>query len=422
MRLAGAALAFKLVFAAAALAETRAARDECPCGYVGENCTDIGYTDPAGLPVVNPDLKVPQGECVHYSSCETDLGAGVVSCKCWEAYTGELCDQPLKPLVWNLLVMGLFVPAVFSIGSLILLRRHHKSTDSPRYFSIARKATTQGVGSKMQLFVYRALIAGFLLLVELAGFVYFIVLKNPMPDDTEVDFLTLIKALLFFTITNALMLQVYFTIGTYLSARAIWFETEEQGELPLSTVHKVFYVIMQIETSTTILIATIFWLVLFPYAVHEQGLPLSMLLSPFSIVFHGLNVFIMGFDFWLNGLYFVKHHFYYMLVWAGLYFFLHNFVMLIEFAEGLPHRPSYFFISSASPYLVLWIMVIVTLMGIFFMATFYLSHYVKPGQPVYISSMSKSTANGSEPQSPMQEATANSSHGSIITKQPSLEP
>lgn len=72
--------------------------------------------------------------------------------------------------------------------------------------------------------------------------------------------------------------------------------------------------------------------------------------------------------------------------------------MLIEYLMGEPHNPSYYFISSANPYLALWLMLILFLMVVFFQLTYYLSHHVKPGQPVYLgSSQEKINLNQTQP-------------------------
>lgn len=310
-----------LACAAVSLIQASLAAD-CSCGFVGENCTELGYQDENGETVRDSSLKPPAELCNmdHVSRCLLDDDKQM-TCECWETYEGGDCNTAVQPLLWNLAIFGFIFPVFFFCAGIYAVRRYHKASGSVD-FDIAQRTTTQGQASKMQIFLYRATLSIFIIGVEISVFVYVGLSDLTFAEMAYLGF----TAIRFFTVVNALLLQVYFLIGTYLSARAIWFEDDQAGDKPMRTVHKVFYVCMQVELATTILIAVLFWFALFPYYYYSRGAPIEMLVNVFSIVFHGVNVIFMGLDFWMNGLYFVQAHTGYVVIWGAGYFIWHNLV------------------------------------------------------------------------------------------------
>jgi len=127
---------------------------------------------------------------------------------------------------------------------------------------------------------------------------------------------------------------------------------------------------MEVEFSSTFLIAAVVWLVLWPASVKNGD---DGLLGFVSLVEHGLNIVLMGGDFALNGLHMNVWHFRYVVQWGSAYVVVHSIMMLVELAMDKPHKPSYGFLSSESWGMMLWVVGLILVMTIFYFLTFALN-------------------------------------------------
>ena len=89
-------------------------------------------------------------------------------------------------------------------------------------------------------------------------------------------------------------------------------------------------------------------------AIQAAGLPMSILINPFSILSHAVNVLFFILDLALNGLFIKLPHFAFAVIWGALYIFFHSVFMVVLDAQDADHCPAYFFLDLSTPFFTLW--------------------------------------------------------------------
>jgi hypothetical protein len=102
-------------------------------------------------------------------------------------------------------------------------------------------------------------------------------------------------------------------------------------------------------------------------AIEAAGLPMSILVNPFSILSHSVNVLFLCLDLALNGLYIKLPHFAFAVMWGALYIFFHGIFMLVLDHNDMDHCPAYFFLDLSTPFFTLWCIGLLLALFIFYL-------------------------------------------------------
>jgi len=314
---------------------------DCPCGLTGLSCMDLveGLVDTANT-LSNSCYGIGADECKAVD------GEALCVCKC--GWKGDFCEERVEPISWNFSV-AIGLPAALLIAFVLYFIHREKKTKSSDWDIPSANCVTGGVSTNLSIvLVYRVVLAlfGWCLLIYIL-----IVAGNANP-------------LKFFTIWNWALLTAYFSVGAYLSAKATFRGTSDAKRL--TVLERIFWVMMEVELTSTFLVLVVFWLVLVPSI---KGLDYNPVTFD-SLMMHALNTLLMIIDFLLMKLP-VKHaHFIYIASWASLYALFHGLLMVALYARGEDHCPSYGFLSVAEPTLLVWVCGLLVGYYLFFMLTF----------------------------------------------------
>lgn len=314
----------------------------CPCGYVGDSCNQTGYYDVNDDIVLTTVTAFPNGTCVPANVYSCSVDEKTVSCNCILGFKGDLCDEEVELLPWNLVLGGFVLPISFIVVSLLFYRRYSLKVGGED-FDIPQEACTQGFASAPVLLVYRLAMVGICLSVIISQYI------NRIEDGEKLSWIYR-----YFTNLNFHLLLLYFIIGCVLSIKRVF--TENLAAERLNHLEKFFYLIMETELPSTYFIATVYWAVLYNGGT----------LTYTNIMVHGLNTMMITGDFFLNRLHFNKHHIWFAIIWTSMYTLFHGILMTIEFANDQPHAPVYGFLSYASPFLPAVLVGLVMIFAVFY--------------------------------------------------------
>jgi hypothetical protein len=225
----------------------------CSCGLVGLACDVTGWVNFDDEVTPTNLTAFPGGQCSDNGYCM--VVGSAAKCVCESGFKGALCDEMVDVLELHL-GLALALGLTLLVSSAVLQLRHDKRTEY-RDYAFAPSATTEGFASKRVLLAYRAVMA-LLGVGVLAQMLY----ANSRPD-------YLFRA---FTVWNWTFLTCFFILGSYLSVRACNSDYHSGGRTQTNTAERIFYVMMQVELPSTVLIALVVWLVLLPAAV-QNGVP-----------------------------------------------------------------------------------------------------------------------------------------------------
>lgn len=338
---------------------------ECPCGFIDatSNCTQTGFTDRGGDDDVAASVTTfPGGECTADQSYRCVVLDAVAKCVCLEGYEGAVCEDRVEAELWNVFLSGIIIPSLVLMYCAYTIRIHDRR-NARQDFHFRRSATVEGYGSVGQLLVFRSVAfvsAALLQLMEL------IASANDGSDrgaSWPYRFLT-VWAFHFFIL--------YFGIGTLLSWRA-WRHGVPEGK-DTTRLEGAFKVLMEIQITLSIIICGVVWAIGFPDA-KESGNTVAFLL-PWHFYQHAGNVVVILVDYALNGLVITKAHAKHTVVFVALYAILHGLLMLLEDAQGLPHRPSYLFLSSTNNVQALFVVAFVVVTVLVYYVTTTLNFFL----------------------------------------------
>merc|ERR1719329_260724 len=95
------------------------AESACPCGFVGENCTQFGYVDDSDQVVFLAELEShPNGTCpgeTQSYGCYYDEEEKEAGCSCVWGFRGDLCETKITVDIVALIVGGFAFPIGLSI-------------------------------------------------------------------------------------------------------------------------------------------------------------------------------------------------------------------------------------------------------------------------------------------------------------------
>ena len=155
-----------------------------------------------------------------------------------------------------------------------------------------------------------------------------------------------------FTICNFILMLLYFGLGIFLSLKRMIKGPSARTGSSLSYLERLHWIIIQVELPASIFIFVIVWLLLFPGAVIIGRT--ELLLHPFSVFSHGLNVLFLAYDYMQTGYEFKKENSYFFVIWCAIYMLWHSSVMIFrESVLDVPHCSIYPMLSHASPFMVL---------------------------------------------------------------------
>ena len=340
-----------------------AAAAECPCGFVGADCTEPGFVNGA-----NKTELVAAGTLKHFPGANDTAavcnaahtyrcglsGTDTAKCFCRSGWTGPTCEEMVDVLEYSLVVGGFLLPLAFFALSVWLVRRYDARTGN-KAWSFAPQALTDGMAGKHVLLVYRVVIFVFAFATLLRDLIYW-----GRPE----------RSFQFFTIWTFTLLIVLFGIGSALSALACFTEYPH-GRTKLNRIERVFYVMVQVELPTTFLIALIVWMVLFP-ASQANGTPEDFV-NFGSLVMHGANVPMMLGEFALNGMRFRRIHLAFSVMWGCLYLLFTMTIAAVRDGQGMPETPPYAFLTASTPLLAVWVCGLLFVISLFFTLTYQLN-------------------------------------------------
>lgn len=308
--------------------------DECKCGFVGELCNETGFYDNNDKLVIVDEVKkfTSNGTCPGETSsgCRvSDDDEREAKCVCNYGFKGDLCEVQRNADVFSTIMAGMLIPLALS-ASLGFYGIIKAQSEGGKEWKYPARLTVEGKASRTQLMFYRLVVGLFCLGIFLYQW------TNHIIENGNVFLLR------FYTIWNFLLLCTYFAIGNYLSIKA-YRNKDDKLDRPANLLENIFLVIMEVEFSSTLLIAIVVWLVLWPAAQANDD---DGLLGFVSLVQHGINIALMGGDFALNGLHMNARHFRFVIMWGTSYVVVHSIIMLIELSLDIPHKPSYFFLNS----------------------------------------------------------------------------
>jgi hypothetical protein len=191
--------------------------DDCPCGFVGANCSQPGFVNGAGeteLVAAGGTIKNfpvaddPTATCNAANTYRCGVSGrdkDTAKCFCKPGFTGPLCDEMVDVLEYSLVLGGFLLPAFFFALSVWLVRRYDARMGN-KAWSFGPQALTEGVAGKRVLLVYRGVVFLF----------SFSTLLNSMISAGRPD-----QQLQFFTFWNFILLVVLFGIGSALGARLL---------------------------------------------------------------------------------------------------------------------------------------------------------------------------------------------------------
>jgi hypothetical protein len=162
---------------------------------------------------------------------------------------------------------------------------------------------------------------------------------------------------------NFTLFTFIFGLGSTLSALACFTDFHKGRSAP-NFAEKLYYVLLEIETPATILIAAVFWAVLYPAAAANGNA--SALVNFVSLVEHAFNVPLIFTEFIMNGLLFRRAHLVFSLFWGAAYLIVTFIIQAVRQGQNLNETPPYAFLTASSALLSAWVVGLMLVLLLFF--------------------------------------------------------
>lgn len=178
-----------------------------------------------------------------------------------------------------------------------------------------------------------------------------------------------IKIFQAFTYFNWTFFCITFCFGSFCSYRSLY-SKQKPG-----VIENIYWIMLEVEFPATLLIFFVTWFILLPGS-YRSGRS-HELLNWRSYFVHGINVFLIGFEFYINKLNIRYQHFKFLVLWGTFYGFFHTFLMLVYVLTNQQHCPVYPFLSMTHGFFVIAFAIICIALFGFYNIAFYAVNKMK---------------------------------------------